>query len=238
MAGTESKRIVFLCSGGGGNLRFVLHAIRAGWIGNAVVAAVFTDRDCPANAVAAAQEIPHRVLEFKDPGQRQLVDALAAAEPDLVVTTVHRILGPSIVEQYRGRLLNLHYSLLPAFGGAIGARPVQAALAHGARFTGVTAHEVDETVDGGRPVVQAAIPLRDEEELDQLMNVVFRCGCIALTSAIAVRLSGASPQPESVVSVQDRLCCFSAPGSVPDAAIRDESFWAAIAQTPAKASRA
>lgn len=229
MAAGERARIVFLCSGGGGNLRFVHKAIEQGWIAHADIVEVITDRECPANRHARAFGIPERVIDFRAAGQEPLLRALHQAEPDLVVTTVHRILQPQVVSDFRGRLLNLHYSLLPAFGGAIGARPVQAALDYGARFTGVTAHEVDETVDGGRPVVQAAIPVRPQDEVGPLMDLVFRCGCLALASAINVRLERLSPSPEAAVHVKDRLCCFSAPVCVPQAAIADESFWAALA---------
>jgi phosphoribosylglycinamide formyltransferase-1 len=232
MAAVERKRIVFLCSGGGGNLRFVQRAIERGWIAHAVIAEVITDRECPANAFACAAGIPNRVVDFGEAGQTQVLAALAQAEPDLVVTTVHRILKEQVVAAFRGRLLNLHYSLLPAFGGAIGARPVQAALDYGACFVGATAHEVDETVDGGRPVVQAAVPVRPQDSAASLMDLVFRCGCIALGSAINVRLDRIAPSPETALFMKDRLCLFSAPLCVPEAAAQDEALWAELAATP------
>ncbi|WP_151448111.1 phosphoribosylglycinamide formyltransferase [Lacisediminimonas profundi] len=226
------KRIVFLCSGGGGNLRFVHKAIELGLIADAQIVAVLTDRDCPANAFATSVGIANRSIAFRDDGQRSLLAALDEHEPDLVITTVHKILHPSVVEKYRGRLINLHYSLLPAFGGEIGVRPVQAALAYGARFTGVTVHLVDETVDGGRPVVQAVIPTSPgDEDFDALMNLVFRCGCIALLMAIAVRLNGWPAFPGSSLQLMQRMCCFSAAVSLPGEVLSDEKFWQAIAAT-------
>lgn len=84
-------------------------------------------------------------LDVRAPGQAPLLAALAQHRPDLVITTVHRILAEPVTSRYQGRLINLHYSLLPAFGGAIGIRPVRDALAYGSRFTGVTVHRVDAT---------------------------------------------------------------------------------------------
>lgn len=233
-----SKRIVFLCSGGGGNLRFVHRAVQQGWIAGAAIAAVLTDRACAANGFARAQGIPERVLDFGQDRQQEVLAALQAAQPDLVVTTVHRILGPAIVGAFRGRLLNLHYSLLPAFGGTIGAKPVQAALDYGARFVGVTAHEVDETVDGGRPLVQAAIPVRADDDAQRLMDLVFRCGCIALASAIDAGLHRRPLAPEQVLPLMGRQCTFSAPAGIPPELAGDETFWAAIAAQPSGAAAA
>lgn len=224
----RKRRLVFLCSGGGGNLRFVHHAVRHGWIRQAEIAAVLTDRHCAANAFAASVGIAELALDFKAAGQPALLQALAEAEPDVVVTTVHRILHDDVVYRYRSKLLNLHYSLLPAFGGSIGPRPVEAALQYGARFGGVTAHEVDETVDGGRPVTQAVFPLQPGEPTAPLMNLVFRSGCIALLGAIQVLLQDRPGFPGETRTILGRSCMFSASVGVGDELL-DEGLWADLA---------
>lgn len=235
MVADQSKRIVFLCSGGGGNLRFIHQAIAQGWFGAATLAAVMTDRECPANAYARSVDVYETCIDFGDPGQEALLSALDVFQPDLVITTVHRILAGAVTDNYRGRLLNLHYSLLPAFGGVIGVRPLRDALAYGARLVGVTVHDVDETLDGGKPLVQAVIPVRDGDDADNLMDLVFRCGCLALAAGVSLRLRGrdaGGQAGEEAVLLKQRLCLFSAAvSSFPQ--IESEAFWTALRGAPA-----
>lgn len=178
-------RIVFLCSGGGGNLRFVAGAIRMGWIDDARICAVLSDRECGANAFARAQHIPTEVLDFSATGQLAVMNRLRSLNPDVIVTTVHRVLTPELVQAFSGKLVNLHYSLLPAFAASIGDRPVRQALDYGAKFVGLTVHLVDEGVDSGRPIVQAITAVPSEPEMEGLMNALFRSGCVGLFHAIA-----------------------------------------------------
>lgn len=232
----QPKRVVFLCSGGGGNLRFVHQAIVQGWFGAAELAAVLTDRECPANAYARSAGISEACIDFGAAGQDALLSALDAFQPDLVITTVHRILAAAVTSKYRGRLINLHYSLLPAFGGSIGVRTLRDALAYGVRFAGVTVHDVDETLDGGRPLVQAVIPVREGDEAESLMDLVFRCGCLALAAGIDLRLRGRAADSwaaEEAVLLKERLCLFSAAvGSYPE--IQSEAFWTALRASAAQ----
>lgn len=189
-------RIVFLCSGNGGNLKFVAHVIRMGWIDDAEICAVLSDRECGANVFARAHCLPTEVLDFSGAGQLTLIDRLNAFAADVVVTTVHKILSPDVVRAFDGRLLNLHYSLLPAFAATIGAQPVRMALNYGAKFVGVTLHRVDEGVDSGRPILQAvtATPAATAPAamLEAMMNVLFRSGCIGLLNCLAT-VSNANP---------------------------------------------
>jgi len=191
-------RIVFLCSGSGGNLRFVAQAIRMGWIDEAQICAVLSDRECDANAFARAQGLPTEVLDFSAAGQLAVVDRLRAFGPDVIVTTVHRILVPELAQAFCGKLVNLHYSLLPAFAATIGDRPVRQALDYGAKFLGVTVHFVDEGVDTGRPIVQAVTAAPQEPELEAVMNVLFRSGCVGLLHAIASLSPAFQPRREKV----------------------------------------
>ncbi len=76
-----------------------------------------------------------------------------------------RLLGSEFVQHYKGRLLNIHPSLLPAFPGRHG---VADALAHGVKVTGCTAHFVDEGMDSGPIILQEAIPVMEEDTVDSL----------------------------------------------------------------------
>jgi phosphoribosylglycinamide formyltransferase-1 len=213
MGSMQNKKIVFLCSGGGGNLRFIHYAIEHGWIPGASIVSVLTDRECQANQFAESVGIESQCIDFNDPDQCMLVNQLETLNPDLVITTVHKILRKPVVEKFSDRLINLHYSLLPAFDGLIGTQPVREAVSYGARFTGVTVHLVDESLDGGKPIVQVAIPLLPvEKNFDSLMDLVFRCGCIALMAAIDLQLSGGDPTYDERwegLELEGRLCLFS-----------------------------
>jgi len=77
-----------------------------------------------------------------------------------------QVLGPSFLEPYAGRVINIHPSLLPAFGGTLHAQA--AALRHGVKVTGCTVHFVTEAVDGGPIIAQAAVPVQDDDTVDTL----------------------------------------------------------------------
>ena len=91
-----------------------------------------------------------------------LADAVAAHEPDLVVLAgFMRILGPGFLGRFPSRVVNTHPALLPAFPGA---HAVADALAYGVKVSGVTVHLVDEGVDTGPVVAQAAVPVLEDDD--------------------------------------------------------------------------
>lgn len=226
-----TRRIIFLCSGGGGNLRFIARAAELGALPDATLAAVLTDRECLANQFAREQGLPTEVLDFSGERQQDVVAALDALAPDVVVTNVHKILSPAVIEAAQGRLINLHYSLLPAYGGLIGTRPVELALANGAKFIGVTAHEVDAAVDAGRPLIQAVLPTNPSDTVASIMDTIFRCGCLVLLEAL--RTPGESQaQAPTRLDIHGREA-FVNPALSFSASAFDEPFWQALAAYPA-----
>ena len=91
-----------------------------------------------------------------------LADAVAAHEPDLVVLAgFMRLLGPGFLGRFPSRVVNTHPALLPAFPGA---HAVADALAYGVKVSGVTVHLVDEGVDTGPVVAQAAVPVLEDDD--------------------------------------------------------------------------
>lgn len=225
------KKIVFLCSGGGGNLRFLYYSILNGLINDVEIIAVITDRECAAKDFAVAKGIHSEVACFNDEGQLLLLQKLKELGAYFLISTVHKILKPPIIEEYRNRILNVHYSLLPAFGGLIGARPVEAAINYGAQFTGVTCHFVDETLDGGKPIVQIVTPINANQNLSsELMDTIFRCGCIALLLALKTILNKTPSFPAQVLTINEHTCLSSAPIFDLDK-LHLESFWSMISET-------
>lgn len=218
------KNIVFLCSGNGGNLRFLQSTIELGLLPGARVVAAVADRDCGALEYARAQGLQAWSADFSEAGQAGLVDAIAALQPDVIVTNIHKILFPVFVRAFEGRLINLHYALLPAFPGVIGTKPVEQAIAYGAKWTGATVHHVSEELDLGRPIVQAAVPLRTGDSVSTVMDTVFRAGCLSLYVAVKARVTGEQPQDVVTLEVQGRTVAIH-PACALGEPFGDEAFW-------------
>ncbi|MFJ4929272.1 phosphoribosylglycinamide formyltransferase [Streptomyces sp. NPDC088736] len=166
----KAKRLVVLVSGSGTNLQALLDAVaEAGPEGyGARVVAVGADRDgVEGLARGERAELPTFVRRVKDYGTRDewdaaLTEAVAAHEPDLVVSAgFMKIVGKRFLARFGGRIVNTHPALLPSFPGAHGVRD---ALAYGAKVTGCTVHFVDDGVDTGPIIAQGVVEVRDEDD--------------------------------------------------------------------------
>ncbi|MGH3857960.1 MAG: phosphoribosylglycinamide formyltransferase [Pseudonocardiaceae bacterium] len=117
-----------------------------------------------------------------------LAEALAAHQPDLVVTAgFMRILGLVCLDRFGGRIINTHPALLPAFPGL---HPVARALAHGVRVSGATVHLVDAGVDTGPILAQRAVevlPGDTEHRLHERIKIVERRLLVDVVAAVARR---------------------------------------------------
>jgi phosphoribosylglycinamide formyltransferase-1 len=169
------KNIVILISGGGSNMAAIVRAAqRDNWrkAFGAQVAAVISNRpDAGGLAFAREQGLAAEVVDHKPfPSREAFDDALALAidrhAPALVVLAgFMRILTPAFVARYRGRLLNIHPSLLPAFPGL---HTHQRALEAGCRFAGATVHQVTADLDHGPILEQAVVPVLPGDTPDSL----------------------------------------------------------------------
>lgn len=116
-------------------------------------------------AVAAgisSQVVPLVDRERRDAWDESLSAAIAAGEPDLVVSAgFMRLLGPAVLETFRDRIINTHPALLPAFPGT---HAVRDALAYGVKVTGCTVHLVDAGVDTGQVLAQRVVEVRDDDD--------------------------------------------------------------------------
>lgn len=223
-------KIAFLCSGGGGNLRFIAEAIRLRLLPNAEICVVITDRECPAGIFAGRHGIPLAEYDFREPEQASVIDDLIHHDPGIIISNVHRILSPEVVTAFRGKLVNLHYSLLPAFGGVIGTKALDLALAYGVKFVGTTVHLVDDLLDGGAPLVQSAIPVANGDRTRDLLDTVFRAGCISLLTGVQMmRVDEQSPVSVTrpVIDILGRPVLFN-PAAVFFKDLQDESFWSRL----------
>jgi len=158
------KKIVILISGRGSNMQALLEAKLP-----CRIAAVISNRaDAEGLSFAKAHGIPTDVVEHRDYPDRDSFDAALARKidsyhPDFVALAgFMRILTPNFVAHYHGKLINIHPSLLPAYGGLdTHAR----ALRDGVRIHGCTVHFVTPDLDHGPIIIQAAVPvMRDDTE--------------------------------------------------------------------------
>ena len=164
-------RLAVLASGRGSNLAAILEACgRPGFPVRVVV--VVSDRE-RAPALERARQAGAEAV-FHDPkayGDRAAYDAALVAtldrhRPGLVcLAGFMRVLTPTFVRAWAGRLMNIHPSLLPAFPGLHAQRQ---ALEYGVRIAGVTVHFVDEGVDTGPIIVQASVPVLPDDSEDSL----------------------------------------------------------------------
>jgi phosphoribosylglycinamide formyltransferase 1 len=166
-----SARLVVLVSGTGTNLQALLDACASPEFGAAVVA-VGADR-VGTEGLARAQRAGVPVFTERvgnHPSRagwdRALTAECAAHQPDLVISAgFMKLVGPAFLARFGGRFINTHPSLLPAFAGMHG---VADALAYGVKLTGCTVFLVDEGTDTGPVIAQAAVPVRDDDEVASL----------------------------------------------------------------------
>jgi phosphoribosylglycinamide formyltransferase 1 len=164
-------RIAVLASGHGSNLRAITSAMDAGTCA-AEVAAVISDRSsAPALEFARSRGIATEVVPLRRGDDREawnasLADAVAHHGPALVVFAgFMRVVGRPMLDRFPGRIINVHPALLPSFPGIDGA---QLALDAGVRISGCTVHVVDEGVDTGPILAQAAVPVLPDDDRDTL----------------------------------------------------------------------
>jgi phosphoribosylglycinamide formyltransferase-1 len=164
-------RLGILISGRGSNMVALADAVRDGGIPNAEIAIVISDRTDAAGLDKAKERgIETLVIERggrkREEHDRAIVAALRAKSVDLVCLAGYlRVLSREFIAVYRGRILNIHPSLLPAFPGLEAQRQ---ALEHRVSSTGCTVHFVDETLDGGPVIAQRAVPVWETDTVESL----------------------------------------------------------------------
>jgi len=171
------KRLVILISGSGRNLQALLEACADGRI-DARIAAVISNRaDAFGLQRAAAAGVRTVVLSHRDYPERAEFDAALAAEierhdADIVAMAgFMRVVGVPFVQRFRGRLLNIHPSLLPSHPGL---RTHQRVLDAGDTRHGATVHFVTEELDGGPAIIQGQFSVRADDTADTLAERVMR----------------------------------------------------------------
>ena len=188
-----TKKIGVLLSGRGSNFEALADSVAAGRIPNAEIALVISNKES-AQGLARAKErgiaakaIPSKGLE-REAYDKLVVAELKAANVDLVCLAGYmRLLSPHFVSAFPHRILNIHPSLLPAFPGLESQRQ---AIEHGTKFSGCTVHFVDEALDAGPIVLQACVPIEDDDTPDTLGERILKQEHRIYTEAVKIVLEG------------------------------------------------
>ena len=165
------KKIVVFASGSGTTFRSIVeYSLRKDSVFK--VSALVTDRSkCGAVQIASDHQIP--VIPYDE----KLSDYIKGEHIDLLVLAGFlKIVGNDLIEIFSQRIVNIHPSLLPAFGGMgyYGIRVHRAVKSYGVKYTGFTVHYVDGNVDGGKIIYQEVVPVLDSDSPEQIQERVHR----------------------------------------------------------------
>lgn len=188
-----TKRIAILISGRGSNMVALADAISSGSIPNTEIAVVISDKPGAGGLQLAHQRgiettVVQRRGRTREEHELEIISILRSHRVDLVCLAGYmRLLSPCFIEAFRGRILNIHPSLLPAFPGLDAHHQ---ALTHGVKVSGCTVHFVDDTLDGGPIIAQRAVPVHDDDTEETLSARILEQEHELYTEALRVVVEG------------------------------------------------
>ena len=186
------KRLAILLSGRGSNFEAIANNVASGAI-EASIAVVISNRP-EARGLDIARErgldtvvLPSKGMD-REVYDRRLIEGLRPFQPDLIcLAGFMRLLSAAFIREFPNRILNIHPSLLPAFPGLDAQHQ---ALAYGVRVSGCTVHFVDEYLDAGPILLQAAVPVHDRDTEESLSARILEEEHRIYSEAIRIALSG------------------------------------------------
>jgi phosphoribosylglycinamide formyltransferase-1 len=186
------KRLGILISGRGSNFEAIAENVASGAL-PAEIAVVISNRTDARGLEAALSRglnavcLPSKGLD-REVYDRKLAAELHKHDVDLVcLAGFMRLLSAGFTREFPERILNIHPSLLPAFTGLDAQHQ---ALAHGVKITGCTVHFVDEDLDAGPIVIQAAVPVRDDDTEETLSERILKQEHRIYSEAIGIVIAG------------------------------------------------
>ncbi|MPM66418.1 Phosphoribosylglycinamide formyltransferase [bioreactor metagenome] len=186
-------KIAVLVSGRGSNLQAIIDSIEKGYIKNAAVNVVISNK---ADAYALERARKNGISAvFLDPKgldkaeyDREILKVLRQYDTDLLLLAGYfRLLGNDIIEAYRHRILNIHPSLLPAFKGL---HAQKQAFEYGVKVAGCTVHFVDEGLDSGPIIIQKCVPVLPEDTEETLTDRILEQEHIIYPEAVRLFVEG------------------------------------------------
>ncbi len=164
-------RCAVLASGRGSDFQAICDAVAAGTCPVELVRLITDNPSAPAIQRAERAGVPVAVVDRAAYSDREayevaLREAMEASGAELFVLAGYmRLLSPETVRAFPNRMINIHPALLPAFPGL---RAPAQAVEHGVRFSGCTVHLVTEEMDAGPIILQACVPVREDDDADSL----------------------------------------------------------------------
>jgi phosphoribosylglycinamide formyltransferase 1 len=187
------KRIGVLLSGRGSNFEALAESVTTGRIPGAEIAIVISNQpDALGLKRAEARGIPARMIPSKglqrEAYDRQVTAVLQEYKVDLICLAGYmRLLSAYFVAMFPQKILNIHPSLLPSFPGL---ESQKQALEHGVKFAGCTVHFVDENLDAGPIIQQAAVPVLDSDDEHSLSERILKEEHRIYSEAVKLILEG------------------------------------------------
>lgn len=194
----DAIRLAVFASGGGSNFQSIINAVEAGSLEIELALAVSNRSTAGALERAARHGIPTLTLDPKSFAKEEDYATELLAELDrhrvnfIALAGYLRKIPSVVVQRFRGRMLNIHPALLPAFGGKgfYGRKVHVAVLEHGAQWTGATVHLVDEEYDTGPIVLQMPVPVRSDDTPESLAARVLEAEHALYPEALRLFASG------------------------------------------------
>ncbi|NLD10423.1 MAG: phosphoribosylglycinamide formyltransferase [Clostridiales bacterium] len=171
MLGSKTK-IAVMVSGGGTNLQALIDAEKSGIIKSGEIVMVASNKS---DAYALTRAEQNGIEAVIMTGESDILNIFREKGIELIVLAGFlKILSPEFINEYRGRIINIHPALIPSFcgDGCYGLHVHEKALAYGVKVTGATVHFVNEVTDGGEIIAQKAVDVMDGDTPEILQKRV------------------------------------------------------------------
>ena len=181
-------RLGILASGNGSNFEYIFKSIQKKQLNAEISILIVNNPNCLAIKKAIKYEIPYVIINHRDCDSRLEHDRLVKKKLEelsvelVVMAGWMRIVGEELINTFNNRLINIHPSLLPAFKGV---DAIQQAMDQKVTITGCTVHYVQKEVDSGSIIIQAAVPLKEQDSMETLKKRIQDMEHIILPLAIA-----------------------------------------------------
>jgi len=181
-------RLGVLASGNGSNFEYIIKSIQNKQLNAEISILIVNNPDCLAIKKAIKYKIPYVIINHRDCQSRLEHDMLVMKKLDelsvelVVMAGWMRIVGEEIINRFQNRIINIHPSLLPSFKGI---DAIQQAIDKRVTISGCTVHYVQKEVDSGSIIIQAAVPIKEEDSKETLKKRIQKMEHIILPLAIA-----------------------------------------------------
>ena len=181
-------RLGILASGNGSNFEYIIKSIQNKKLNAEISILIVNNPNCLAIKKAIKYKIPYVIINHRDCNSRFEHDILVMKKLEelsvelVVMAGWMRIVGEEIINRFQNRIINIHPSLLPSFKGI---DAIQQAIDKRVTITGCTVHYVQKEVDSGSIIIQAAVPIKDQDSKETLKKRIQNMEHIILPLAIA-----------------------------------------------------